>query len=195
MHNAGAIADEAIRAAAAPVSQDAATFLFRMLHGNYGNLFFSKFATGEVIADGVDKGGDKGLVSARQVWAHRLRGFDAPTIKAALRRCEEKYIEFPPSLPQFLDLCRACAPRAQTPPPVKVGMSGELRYNYAAEVRERNRRHIEAARQVAIGHVPVPESMVGLKLAIAGAVALAGGDEAAELLRLDRMFAATKGLQ
>ena len=41
----------------------------------------------------------------------------------------------------------------------------------------------------AFGDIPLPAGLEGLKRAIANAIGTAGGDEARELLRLDRMFA------
>jgi hypothetical protein len=67
---------------------EAVNNVFKVLHGFYGNLFLSKFASGEVD----ERGDDKGVLSARQVWAHGLRAFDGQTVKAALSRC----IESPP---------------------------------------------------------------------------------------------------
>jgi hypothetical protein len=70
-------------------------------------------------------------------------------------------------------------------------MSGELRSRYAAQARAINERH--AAKQVAkvTGFKELPTGLDGLKQAIAGAVALAGGDEAATLRRLDRVLCGT----
>ena len=57
------------------------------------------------------------------------------TVKAALRQCLEAHPEFPPSLPQFVALCKANAPR-EVFRPAALPMSNEL-------VAERNK----AARQ------------------------------------------------
>jgi hypothetical protein len=159
--------------------------VFMVLHGFYGNLFLSKFATGSV--DEVTKE-DQGMQGARRVWAHGLREYDGETVKAALRRCQERHPEFPPSLPQFVALCEAARPRETWKPPVPaqpaLEMSPELREQRRAEARaaatEAARRELE--RQ--------PVGLDLLKQSIARAVADAGGDEAAELLRLDRMLTA-----
>lgn len=167
-----------------PLPIDSVRNVFKVLHGCYGNLVFSKFASGDVDQSGEDRG----LASAYRVWAHGLREFDAATIKSALGRCMERHPEFPPSLAQFIALCRACKPRNPWKPadrgPV-LEMSEELRAQYRAQ-------HLAAAREAAERVLESRKKLTGLdplKQAIASAVGAAGGDEAAELLRLDRMFA------
>ena len=170
----------------APLPADAVNNVFKVLHGFYGNLFLSKFATGQ--AD--QAGEDQGIVSARQVWAHGLREFDVTTVKAALSRCIERHPEFPPSMPQFVQLCVACKVREvyRTDLPA-LAMSSELRSRYVEQARER----IDQARQRIVeresGYIPLPRGLDGLKQAVARAVACGGGDEAAELRRLDLMLA------
>jgi hypothetical protein len=162
--------------------------VFMVLHGYYGNLFFTKFATGVVIEAGDEAGQDQGVVNARRIWAHGLRPFDAETIKAALRLCQAKHPEFPPSLPQFAALCEANRPRATFRPENLIGMSSELRSGYARSAREINAKHAERKRMVQTGARRLTAGLDGLKQAIAAAVGEAGGDEAGELLRLDRLF-------
>ena len=155
--------------------------VFMILHGFYGNLFLSKFSTGT-----VDGGEDQGIANARRVWAYSLRDFDADTVKLALRRCQEQHKEFPPSLPQFMELCAACKPREVYRPPESgpaLGMSPELRERIRSEHRQ---RATEAARKAK--EQPQESGIDLLKQSIARAVAEAGGDEVAELLRLDRML-------
>lgn len=156
--------------------------VFMVLHGFYGNLFLSKFSTGS-----VENGEDQGIANARRVWAHSLREYDQDTIKAALRRCQTQHTEFPPSLPQFVALCAAAKPREvfrPTPGQPALEMSDELRAQRLAEHRAKAQ---EAADKL-IGARAV-DGMDMLKQAIAAAVGEGGGDEAGELLRLDRMFA------
>lgn len=153
--------------------------VFMVLHGFYGNLFLSKYATGS-----VEDGEDQGISNARKVWAHGLRDFDAETIKAALRRCQIAHGEYPPSLPQFVALCAAIKPReAFKPPPLPaLTMSPEL-----AEARIREHRQ-KAAELLESMKAPKETGLDLLKQAIASAVREAGGDEAAELVRLDRIL-------
>lgn len=166
--------------------------VFKVLHGYYGNLFFTKFATGV-----MDKGEDQGLANARRIWAHGLRAYDAETIKTALRNCQARHSEYPPSLPQFAALCAAAKPRAVFQIGAgAIGMSQELRSSYARNARKINERHAERTRERLTGDTPLPGGLEGLKRAIANAVGAGGGDEARELLRLDRMFAGdTKSIE
>lgn len=178
-------ADE-IRTPTPPLPEQAVNNVFKVFHGFYGNLFLSKFSTGEVDA----QGGDAGIVSARQIWGHGLRGIDAGTVKAALAQCMERHPEFPPSLPQFVALCRACQPRETYKPATPALEMGQgLKSAYSARAREINERHAQKAVDKATGYIALPQSLQGLKAAIANAVATAGGDEVATLRRLDQMLA------
>ncbi len=148
--------------------------VFRVMHGFYGNLFLSKFATGEVKADG----GDGGVASARAIWAHGLRTFDVEVVKTALSRVMDAHPEFPPTLPQFVQLCKACAPRESfrfALPPVKPN----------PEIAKK----ALAATKASLATTAPAHGLDLLKQAIADAVRCAGGDEGRELARLERMFA------
>ncbi len=175
--NVFSLASAAIRAAhSEPPMPNAADAVFRAMHGLYGQLWLSKFATGQAGADGADAG----VVSAKAIWAHGLRDFDSGVVKLALRQCLERHPDFPPSLPQFVALCRANAPREvfRTLP-----MSAEL---YA----ERSKEAREKLRELRQRFQPVARATGGLALlfeAIADAVKCAGGDEIAALRRLDGM--------
>jgi hypothetical protein len=158
--------------------------VFMVLHGFYGNLFSSKFATGIV----EDNGEDQGMASARRVWGYSLSEYDADTIKTALSRCRERHPEYPPSLPQFQALCDAAKPRAAWKPPqsadtLLIEESAESRAARRAEAR----RKATAAAHRAM-EARQPKGLDALKQAIASAVREAGGDEAACLLRLDRVL-------
>jgi hypothetical protein len=157
-----------------------------MLHGYYGNLFLSKFATGQ-----LDQAGhDKGIASARTVWSHGLREFDTEVIGAALEQCIERHTEFPPSFPQFKALCKAMQPRTTYRDQRLALPDRAPRAANASQVREM----IDRCRgtQDADGGESVANSgLDGLKLLIAEASSLAGGDEAATLVRLDVMLAPT----
>jgi hypothetical protein len=157
--------------------------IFKVLHGHYGNLFFSRYQTGRLIDDQKDPdyGQDEGVVNARNLWARGLRHFDGATIRMALDRAKVVHPEFPPNLGQFEALCNACKPRESYAGPAAIEMSQELRDKRLAENRRRAQEAAALARR--------PRAVDGLgtlKQAIAGAVAAAGGDEAETLLRLDR---------
>lgn len=173
-------------AAAAEAKRAQAGSVFKVMHGFYGNLFLSKFSSGQLN----DAGDDIGVVNARSIWGHGLRDFEESTIKTALANCMDRHPEFPPSLPQFVILCRAAAPRKayQTAVP-EIEMSQGLRSEYARKAREINAKHDEVARARVTGFKPLEMSLDGLKQNIAQAIALAGGDEAAALTRLEREIA------
>lgn len=177
-----ALTDEQFQQPQKALDETTVNNVFKVMHGYYGNLFLSKFATGVVD----DQGRDKGVKSARTVWAHALRTFADPVVLDALNRSQVAHPDFPPQLPQFIALCKACAPRAtwqgETP---LLGMSTELKQANAARAREINAKHDR--RQAAKQEGPVA-GLPMLKVLIAGAVAAAGGNEVAELNRLDRMY-------
>lgn len=170
--------------------QTTANNVFKVLQGYYGSLFLSKFSTG--INGDEAKGepkGDKGIANARNVWAYSLSSFSESTVVAALARVQEAHPEYPPSLPQFVKLCQACEPRQAVKYEPLLGMSDTLRSKYAREAREINERHAKKALQRRTGAMDFSPGLDGLKQAIAAAAADAGGDEATELLRLDRLLA------
>ena len=159
--------------------------VFRALHAFYGTLFMSKFSTGERNG----KGEDKGLLDTRTIWARSLRKYDRDTVLAALTKCQSTHLEYPPSLPQFLVLCESCKPIVRaTPPANALPMSDSLRSKYAAQARAINAKHAAKLRDARSGYRELPPGLDGLKQAIADAVATAGGDECAELIRLDRLL-------
>lgn len=175
--------------------------VFKVLHGDYGNLFLSKYTTGKIA--GPDEknargksiaGQDKGIISAREIWAHGLRGFSVETVLEALERTVDQFPKFPPSLGEFRAVCKACAPREVYRPAVPaISMSQPLRSAYAARSREIVAKHRDKAMKVAEAAKPMPVGLDALKQAIADAAAAAGGDEAAELRRLDMMLAPRAG--
>lgn len=81
--------------------------VFIALHGFYGVLFSSKFSTGEVD----ERGKDKGVLSAKKVWSSELAKYDFETVSAAVHACKTEHPKYPPSLPEFLELCEARKPR------------------------------------------------------------------------------------
>lgn len=81
--------------------------LFILLHGSYGNLFISKFSTGEKDAQGRDKG----IRAAMKVWESKLAQYSADVVETAAGRMTAAHAEYPPNLPQFEVLCIAAMPR------------------------------------------------------------------------------------
>lgn len=78
--------------------------LFAELQGSYGTRFLDMWRTGQTNLDGDDVG----LQNAMSLWAEKLGGFrDRPE---AIRRALDALPEHPPTLPRFVELCRACCP-------------------------------------------------------------------------------------
>ena len=80
--------------------------LFMLLHGSYGSLFTSKFATGQMAGKH-----DKGTISAMKVWDAKLSRFSGVVVEAAAARLAAEHPGFPPNLPQFELMCDAAMPR------------------------------------------------------------------------------------
>ena len=80
--------------------------LFMLLHGSYGSLFTSKFATGQMAGKH-----DKGAISAMKVWDAKLSRFPATVVEQAASRLAAEHADFPPNLPQFEQMCDAAMPR------------------------------------------------------------------------------------
>lgn len=53
------------------------------------------------------------LADVKSVWAEKLGGFTASQIGAALKGCDDR--QYPPNLPEFIDLCRQAAKREALP--------------------------------------------------------------------------------
>lgn len=153
--------------------------LFMLLHGMYGNSVLDKYRIGQVDANGEDAG----MAAARAVWANGLREFDTAIVMKALARCADKHKTFPPTLPEFRDICKTFTPRkwvSSTEAP-RLEMSEALR----SEQVERSRRAIAAHRLQRDGGISTKDGIAGLNVLIAKAIGHAGGDEAAALMRLD----------
>lgn len=152
--------------------------LFMLLHGMYGNSVLDKYRIGQ-----VENGEDVGMSSARQVWLNGLREFPQPIVMKALAKCTEKHKTFPPTLPEFRDICKSLMPRrwtANSEAP-RLEMSEALR----SEQVERARRAIAQTRLERAGGINTADGIRGLHVLIAKAVGHAGGDEAATLMQLD----------
>lgn len=79
--------------------------IFSELQGNYGTRFLSQWQTGQALPDGRDAG----LVNAMAMWARKLGGFSDQ--HQAIRSVLDSLPENPPSLPEFVSLCREAARR------------------------------------------------------------------------------------
>lgn len=162
--------------------------LFMLLHGQYGNLLLSKFSTGEVDAQGKDRG----MKSAQIVWASDLAKYDSEIIRAAAERCKIDHPQYPPTLGQFSAICRAMSPvktyREADDGLKQIGISTEAQSANSKRVREAAMARLTKIEEARSGLVDAPQGVSGLCQLIAKAVGLAGGNEVAELRRLDLMF-------
>lgn len=93
----------------------------------YGQKFISMWRTGQILPDGQDAG----MANAMSVWAERLGGYkESPdTIKRVL----ECLPADPPTLPQFLELCRHAYVAPKHP---------MLEHKMTQEEYENGRKHI-----------------------------------------------------
>lgn len=78
--------------------------IFQAMQGNYGSRFLNQWKTGQVISQGEHAGKDAGLVNAMAFWGEKLAGFRDKT--ECIVRALNTLPPDPPSLPQFVDLCR-----------------------------------------------------------------------------------------
>ncbi|WP_370682245.1 hypothetical protein [Comamonas sp. GB3 AK4-5] len=80
--------------------------LFVVLHGAYGSAFLSKFNTGQLGADGQDKG----VRMAMLVWDSALAKFTDDAVELAVERIKRASPEFAPTLPMLEKECEAAMP-------------------------------------------------------------------------------------
>ena len=79
--------------------------LFAELQGNYGTRFLDMWRSGQADTNGDDVG----LQNAMALWAERLAGFaERPD---AIRRVLDTLPKHPPTLPEFVELCRNNCPQ------------------------------------------------------------------------------------
>jgi hypothetical protein len=156
--------------------------LFMLFHGMYGNQLLDKFRTGDLNENGEDRG----ILSAQAVWLNGLREFSFETLKLAVGRTADKHKTFPPTLPEFRDICRAVAPKVavQRDPAPALGMSDEMR----AKVREANRQALAEAKMKRMESNQFGTGLPALMLMVAKSIGDAGGDEVKALLALEAQF-------
>lgn len=178
---------------AKPDGTKVANDVFKAMHGAYGKQFLDKFATGKLDANGHDEG----IKSARMAWAHALKRFDVEVIAEALERMRRVHPVWPPALGEFERLCiedagPAIASARDVAEQLKaLPCDGKAFASATKAARDAAMAKIRGASQAA-APAAGPDGMTLLKQAIASAVGAAGGDEAAELLRLDRALSPRK---
>ena len=81
--------------------------LFAELQGNYGTRFLDMWRSGQADTNGDDVG----LQNAMDMWAEKLAGFrERPD---AIRRVLDTLPKHPPTLPEFVALCRQSCPKQE----------------------------------------------------------------------------------
>lgn len=165
---------------AEPITMANIKRLFMALHGMYGNVVIDKYKTGEVDANGLDRG----IASTQAMWLNGLGQFDAETVKAAIPRCADRHKTFPPTLPEFRDLCLAARPRYVATNTPRIGISDEMR-SKAAEASRKAIADIKAKRA---GEGRFETGVLGIVAMAAHAHGQAGGDEAAMLRLLESQY-------
>lgn len=120
----------------APLPDSWVERIFDRMQGLYGSLWVDRWRSGET----VERGGrqfDRGLLNAKATWAQELGGFadQSDRIAKALEACRHRSL--PPTLPEFLDLCRqTVAEQAKAlPPPVPDAQRRMENIERAAAVR------------------------------------------------------------
>ena len=71
------------------------TRVFVRMGNNYGQLFTSRFQDSPALIE-----------AAKAEWAIDLNQFSLETIGVALNKMKEQYINYPPTLPQFIQICK-----------------------------------------------------------------------------------------
>lgn len=68
--------------------------LFIRMQSNYGNKFSSQFASSQV------------LEATKKEWAYALYPYNVDDISFAIREMQQHYKEWPPTIGQFIELCK-----------------------------------------------------------------------------------------
>jgi len=101
--------------------------IFSVLQAHYGIRWLNMWKINQSLPDGQDAG----LVNAMNVWAEKLAGFeDSPE---TFKKVFEVLPHDPPTLPQFLDLCRHAYVAPKHP---------QLEHKMTEEEYAKGRKHI-----------------------------------------------------
>lgn len=84
-----------------PVASLRVRRLFAVLHASYGSLFTAKFSTGELNADGTDKG----IRAALLYWDRSLSNYEDDIVEKAIHQVQFNNPNYPPNLPHILKEC------------------------------------------------------------------------------------------
>lgn len=120
----------------APLPDSWVDRIFDHMQGLYGSLWVDRWRTGETEERGR-RIFDLGLLNAKATWARELAGFarEPHRIARALESCRSKPL--PPTLPEFIGLCRdqATEQRVALPPPTPDAEQRAANIERAASVR------------------------------------------------------------
>lgn len=118
--------------------------IFARLQGLYGSLWVDRWKTGELRQIAGGQWVDVGMLNAKATWAGELAGFASrpEVLGRALEAC--RTLKFPPTLPEFLRLCReeagrpaAVARLSHTPSAAEIARQRETAARIATVVRHR----------------------------------------------------------
>lgn len=150
--------------------------VFLVLHGYYGSQWTDKFRSGMLTPDGQDAG----VLAAQAIWAKELEAFEPEVVKRALDRVKDVCRQYPPSLPEFL----ACV-RAVHRPVIRLPRAPEAPAPMPEETRQSIREIVAGRGGVTTRPTTGLPVLLGL---VSHAVGLAGGDEVATLMSLERAY-------
>ena len=138
--------------------------IFRELQGSYGSRFLNQWKTGQIN----EKGRDLGTRNAMNVWARKLAGF--AEYPDAIRAVLESLPDDPPSLPEFIALCRSAASRSyDSVPRLEHRMTPEERERADRAVAKAIDKALDRNRNDPLAWAKHPRSQEALDLMIDGA--------------------------
>lgn len=132
--------------------------LFGELQGSYGTRFLDMWRSGQTNLDGDDVG----LLNAMALWAEKLAGFrDRPD---AIRRALDNLPPHPPTLPEFVGLCRTNCPPPEFKALPSPGPDEETRASRKAEIDEQARAVASATPNMGWAHKHRTDWLAGRNL-------------------------------
>lgn len=108
--------------------------IFKRLAGMYGAQKFGAMWAGTDMED------------AKELWAEQLGRFKAESIGAALQRLIDSGSEWPPTLPEFVELCRQCAVERAARTPALPAPKGKRPEDYTMPDMSANRAGVDYLR-------------------------------------------------
>jgi len=158
-------------ASSRPVDEAVIERLFMAMHAYFGNPFLDKFRSGTTNDQGIDEG----IVNAKRVWNSELQGYTMGELHAALRNVRDSGAAFAPSLPEFLQACRANRRARDERTPDRPALPPGVARQRLIERREWQ-------------EMKPAGGLMTLITVTAHAVAQAGGDEVSTLRELEQRY-------